>query len=506
MTDNLLCPRLSPKAIADMAMNGRGREYESAKKMMNMPEFSCNRREIKTVASYYYHTSNGGLERNRCRLAELWEKMGYNVIMLTEDEPTPNDYYLPPTIKRVIIPNRIQTKYESYEERAASFQQAIIENHIDLIVYHAWLLKFMLWDEIAIKSTGCIFIASTHGVFSLPMLQTWDSALRFVAPSLLADAVVSQTDVSSIFWMNFNNNVHTVFNRLPEKAEEWNISSCENHEIVWIGRISEEKNPFDLLDIMECVIKVVPDTRLHIVGSTDNKNYYERFVNSVQERNLDDVIIMEGFQKDVRPYYESSTLLVITSESESYCNVLQEGLLAGLPIVMYSLPYLTLVKDNPGIVSVEMNNKEAMAAAIVDLLGCDDKRKQLGKASRAFINTFKDYDYEGKWRKIFDSAIYNQNKHLPDDRQLMLYTLINDHDLGIKKLKAEIEHNQSIIKKREEEIKKQREALKSLKMELHKYDRKAVRMGMIICNAIDTYRDQGLKELLIKVYKKTFRK
>lgn len=474
--------------IEDLVKHSDDKRYEIAMELKEGNYLKCDRKSIRTIASYYFSIVNGGLQRNRCKLAELWLKMGYRVIVLTDFEPSPDDYYLPPEIERVMVPDYRKFTSDNYRERAAAFQKIIREYQIDLVVYHAWLLDIMLWDEIAIKSTGCAFVASTHNVFSLPVFEGWRSFRNVIAPYILADAVVTQNSASTEFWYSYNSNVHTVINRLPEEPENWGASKCDNHEVVWVGRIAKEKNPFDLIKIMIIVKDVVPDVHLHVIGSGKDKSYYDSFISEIQNNKLENTILVHGFHKEVHAFYQNASILLLTSSYEGYCNTLQEGLLAGLPVVMYKLPYLTLTEDNPAIIQVGMNDTVAIAASLIELLQDAKRCKELGKEARNYILRFADYDYENKWREIFEipsspSAISEKNIEA-----LMVHTLVDHHDIGVRRLKKESAEKDLIINTQMSQIKRQR-------AELAKYDRRLVRLALKINHAKDVIKEKGMKAL-----------
>lgn len=476
--------------ISFMMENSGDSRYEIAIDLKKDDRFKCTRQTIKTIASYYYSIVNGGLQRNRCKLAELWVEMGYRVIVLTDFAPGPDDYYLPPEIERVMVPDYRKITSENYKERAEAFQKIIREYQVDLVVYHAWLQELMLWDEIVIKSTGCAFVASTHNIFSLPVFEGWGHYKNIIAPYLSADAVVTQNEASTEFWRNFNTNVHTVRNRLPDSIDQWNVSDCDNHEIVWVGRIAKEKNPFDLIEIMKIVKAAIPDAHLHVVGSGKDKAYFDSFISEIQKNNLEDRIIIHGFQKDVHGFYRKASVLLITSSYESYCNTLQEGLLTGLPVVMYSLPYLTLVEDNPGILQAKLNDTDSMASILIELLNDDERRKKLGRKSREFLLRHADYDYESKWREIFD--ISGALCLLPEKAETqMLHTFVEHYDFGVRKLKKEMADKDDMIKKQSLKIKEQTSDILGYKAVIKKYDRKLVRAALKICRFWDKAKEKA---------------
>ena len=249
--------------------------------------------------------------------------------------------------------------------------------------------------------------------------------------------MVTLSEVNSQFWKYYNGNVHTVINPFTERLENWPLSSCEGHNILWIGRVSKEKCPFDTLEIMQEVIKSVPDAKLHIVGASKEEGYFESFVDEIKRRELEDAIVLHGFHKDVRPFYKDASVFLSTSQFEGYPLTFQESMMTGLPIVAYDLPYLTLVKGNDGVITVGQRDKLNAAWMIIELLSDYEKRKKIGMAGRRFVLQFEDYDFEEKWNSIFNSILEDHERLVTEDEQIMMETLIAHHDIGIQTVRSQ---------------------------------------------------------------------
>ena len=68
-------------------------------------------------------------------------------------------------------------------------------------------------------------------------------------------------------------------------------------------------------------------------------------------------------------------------------------------------------------------------------------RKELGKASRRFIEQFTNYDFEEAWKHIFESLFETHNEAVTEDERLMMETLVDHHDLGVRMIKDEMMFN-----------------------------------------------------------------
>ena len=273
------------------------------------------------------------------------------------------------------------------------------------------------------------------------------------------------------FWSKFNNNVHTIINPFASDMDDWVASDCSDHDILWVGRLSDEKRSDDALEIIKIVGQSIPDAKLHILDESNVEDYEESYRERINKLGIQDRVILHRFHKDVKPYYEKASVLLLTSRHEGFPLILQEGMLAGLPIVMYELQYPTLTKENPGIVSVNHADKSATADVLISLLKDDPIRKKLGKSSREYINRLAEYDYAEAWKNIFAKICMGHQIRVPDSAGIIMTTLIKQHDEGL--------------------LPRNRNGVCENAFYL---DRKTVKMGVFIAKAIDSYRDRGLLE------------
>lgn len=401
-------------------------QYDFAKQIKDTDAIRFVDREVKTIATYFPYIGWGGTERVLLALQKIWTEMGYRVIVLTDKTADKDAYPLDESIERY----QIDDGFNDFEKRAVSIVEFLNKYKIDLLVYHDWNPVNMIWDELLVKLCGVAFIRHCHTVFSLELYRPSRKLQDYAAPYLLADAVVTLSDANREFWRCFNDNVFTVKNPFVKKIDNWKQSNCEGHDIVWVARIAPEKNPDDLIPIMQGVLKKIPDAKLHVVGSNTFTEYMESFTKAVHESGLKDRIILHGFQDEVVPYYNNASVFLMTSRFEGDPLTLQEAMLSGLPIVMYELPYITLTRNNPGIISCKQGDINAAAKAIIYLLNNHNARKEIGRNGRLFFEQYLNYDYKKVWRSIFDSLSSKKSNSRQLEEKIMMETLIKHHDVG----------------------------------------------------------------------------
>ena len=437
-------------------------QYDFAKQIKDVDAIRFSGREIKTIATYFPYIGWGGTERVLLALQRIWTEMGYRVIVVTDLNAKEDALPLNEGVERDVIDDG----FYDYKSRANSIVELINKYKIDVVVYHDWNPANMIWDELLTKLCGAAFIRHCHTVFSLELYRPSRKLQDYVAPYLLADAVVTLSDPNKEFWKCFNDNVFAVKNPFVKNFDGWKQSNCDGHDIVWVARIAPEKNPDDLIPIMQAVLEEVPDARLHVIGSNTFTIYWDSFKRAVYESGLNDNIVLHGFQNDVAAYYNKAAVYLMTSRFEGDPLTLQEALFSGLPIVMYELPYVTLTQNNPGIISRKQGDVRGTAKAIIDLLNHPETRKEIGRRGKLFFEQYLGYDFEMVWASIFDSLGKERTDFCSSEKAIMMETLIKHYDIGT-----------------------------AGSLETRRYmDRKAVRYAIRLINTKDHINDRIIKE------------
>lgn len=135
------------------------------------------------------------------------------------------------------------------------------------------------------------------------------------------------------------------------------MASLDSFSMLWMGRISEEKNPAAAVEIAARVIKEVPEAELLIVGKGDEA-LTGQLKNRIAELHMEEKILLCGFQKDVERFYQSAAVCISTSRVEGFPCTNIESRLYGLPSVCFDLPYVELYKTDQGLITVPEGDVE----------------------------------------------------------------------------------------------------------------------------------------------------
>jgi glycosyltransferase involved in cell wall biosynthesis len=179
----------------------------------------------------------------------------------------------------------------------------------------------------------------------------------------------------------------------------------DGKKILWVGRWdSGPKRPELALRAFAKILKNVPDARLIMLG--DNTGHYSKCYlqckKLIERLGIGHAVDVVGFQKDLAPYYSSGALLLCTSSLEGFPMGIQEAKTFGLPVVSTAMPYLeTLCR---GCIQVPQGDADGLAAAAIDLLQNDEKRKALGAEARWDVReNFSEQAIFGKYEAVFDA-------------------------------------------------------------------------------------------------------
>lgn len=159
-----------------------------------------------------------------------------------------------------------------------------------------------------------------------------------------------------------------------------------DYDIVYLGRLSKEKNPLRFVNIMKEVIDRCPSATLGVIGNGSLENNIR---DCISEYGLENNIIMLGFQQNPLKILEDSKVMIMTSLWEGLPMCALEALALGVPIVSTPTDGLkVLVKDNcSGFLS---DNDDVLAEAIVNILNDCELQIRLSKYAKEHSKSFND--------------------------------------------------------------------------------------------------------------------
>jgi len=405
--------------------------------------FQRHPRCIKTIAAYYYRAFNGGVERVMTSLTTAWVNAGYHVVLITDEEVNELDYSYHEQVTRVSL-HRPADCRDSDQERIGELSRVLREHHVDAVVYHAWYAKHILSDIAAIKLLGIAVIIHTHGSFSHgfrnnnPHSKAHFARLNRIYQ--LADAIVTLSEVDACWWRYWHPHVYRTCNPISINYDAVSPSPVTNHDLLWIGRISPEKQPEMALQIFRQVKLHIPDARMHIVGRGENEQIQEAFEQTIRTLHLEKDVSLHGYQKDVIPYYQKCAVVLCTSEIEGFMLTLAESKVMARPSVIFDLPNLDMVREKQGMWVVPQGDVFGAANAVCKLLTDYRLWKQMSEEARKSAYGLCNFDHIGRWKEIFNDIAADTPDNA-DRNELLQITngmLCDDLVEGFERVEADI--------------------------------------------------------------------
>lgn len=197
--------------------------------------------------------------------------------------------------------------------------------------------------------------------------------------------------------LGVSHKVTCIYNPIqPIEIPPYNSNS---KQILSIGQLRHIKG-FDLLcEVAKEVLHKHPDWSWIIVGEGEDRELIER---KIKDYDLENRLILAGNQKEVRSYYQNSSLYVMTSRNEGLPMTLLEAKSYQLPIVSFDCQTgpSEIVEDGVNGYLVERNNCEEMIKKINYLLDNPDQLQLFSKQAKNNIYKFNIKEVIQKWESI----------------------------------------------------------------------------------------------------------
>ncbi|MDD2362375.1 MAG: GT4 family glycosyltransferase PelF [Oscillospiraceae bacterium] len=155
----------------------------------------------------------------------------------------------------------------------------------------------------------------------------------------------------------------------------------------------------------------VPNARLHILGDTDDQEYYNECVSLIEQLNLKDIALVGNV--DVVKYIEQLDFTILTSISEAQPLSVLESLAAGRPCVTTDVGCCREILEGEGFdrlgnagVCVLPMHPQAIASAMEFLCTRDNARAQMGQIGKKRMKNHFTHkrmvdDYLDNYKEVF---------------------------------------------------------------------------------------------------------
>ena len=161
-----------------------------------------------------------------------------------------------------------------------------------------------------------------------------------------------------------------------------------SYDVVYVGRLSYQKNPQMLIDVCHKIISQNPEIKIAIVGTGEYSEYIQRYI---RENSLEENINYLGYMSNPLKLIQKAKCLVMTSRFEGTPMVALEAQILGVPIV--STPVDGLIDIIKNGENGYLNEKtEEMVAHILKIIQDDELHLCLSQRSVANITKLMDIE------------------------------------------------------------------------------------------------------------------
>ena len=173
-----------------------------------------------------------------------------------------------------------------------------------------------------------------------------------------------------------------------------------NYDVVYLGRLSYQKNPERLIEVLNKAIRIKGDLRVAIIGTGDLETNTKKIVES---KGLQENIIFLGFQSNPLKILKDAKVMLMTSRFEGTPMCALEAMALGVPIVSTPVDGLIDVIQN-GVTGYLSDNNDILAEKVVAIASNNVEYKRLSKQTLEFFTKINNLSaYHGKIYNVYVS-------------------------------------------------------------------------------------------------------
>lgn len=177
--------------------------------------------------------------------------------------------------------------------------------------------------------------------------------------------------------------------------------SPEKTVIGFVGRFTPKKGLNEFLTAAAHIAQSNNDVCFLVVGGTSHGEaaYAAEIKQMIAQLNLQESLILPGFQKNVAPYMAAMDVLAFPSHKESFGNILVEAMAMKLPVVASNSGAVPeIVQEGVSGFLVPPKDAPALQAGLEKLLQHRESWVAMGAAGRKIVE--EKFNYEGHIRAL----------------------------------------------------------------------------------------------------------
>jgi len=190
-------------------------------------------------------------------------------------------------------------------------------------------------------------------------------------------------------------NIEVIYNSIDSRSENSYDSSSKN--IVFLGRLEEQKGVYDLIEAAEKVIAEEPDIKFILAGSSKDKKIEEILHN----KGLKDNFILPGWinEEEIKKLFCNTMIFVLPSYNEGMPMSILEAMSFGIPIISTKVGSIPeIIQHGTNGILLQPGDVEMLGNSLLDLISNKDKRLFFSRENYKDAN--KKYSNIANYKKL----------------------------------------------------------------------------------------------------------
>lgn len=338
---------------------------------------------------------NGGGERVVANMCNYFAKTGDNVTIVSMGhKKNINTFPIADEVEIVYLNvdnSKFKAKYLVYKNLVSFISKNKTAIYFGIGTYANVLLGFAQQKMKNLKTIGC-----EHNSF-YSVSTIWKILRKLTYKKLSHCVVLTNTDLKPM--SNLNQNSHVIPNSINSFGTQ---SSLTTHKFIAVGRLSDQKNFPELLDIFRKFHSQNDTWTLDIYGEGEQHNLLSSIID---QYNLNKCVFIHPFTLDIKNAYLSSSCLLMTSKYEGLPMALIEAQDCGLPIISYDCDTgpRDIIENGTNGFLITMGDKSNFIHAMNLISQSMELRHRLGDSAKQSSKKFYPAAIFSKWNEILNS-------------------------------------------------------------------------------------------------------
>ncbi|MBI5399343.1 glycosyltransferase family 4 protein [Candidatus Saganbacteria bacterium] len=372
---------------------------------------------VMLVPYFYPHT--GGTEKYVKDLSTGLANLGHQITIISNNLPTDKSAPAEEMMGSVKIIRLPAYDFLGYLPVSSAFNLEMVKD-CDIIHVHVPAYGFMRAVAGKVKQP---VIGTYHLDVSLPdhfagtYIPAWlrkfveffaDMYASFLIPKI--DAMITTTEAyaaASPIMHKFPRRVIPIgifYDQIDaaQKKLGLNPSKKRRNQILFLGRLAENKGCAYIVKALPEILASFPDTKLIICGQGEEEAHLRSMISSLGIEKSIEFYGVLNFEQLVEFFYTSMVYVFpSTSNLESFGIVQLEAMANYTPVIATDIPGPNMVieRDKTGVI-VPVKDSKALAEKVKWFLANPDKAIEMGQAGRRLVET--KYDWKTICAQIVD--------------------------------------------------------------------------------------------------------